>query len=474
MPEIEFSLRDFFHPFAIARLKREFDRHQWTPLEEWRGWREARLRELVDVAYERTTFGRLRFARLGLRRGDVANERDLAKLPPLTKEEVRGAGIELHARDAGTHAARPTFTSGTSGNPVPFLVDRHARVLEFVYYWRHWSWAGFQLGDRFAQLNAQHFLARAGDDDELSGHQVNGSEWRARVDHWQPHLRRLMLNSAALSESNAREYARAMRERGVRFLKGLASPLYFLASLFESLGIDDVGLRAVFSTGENLVPARRAVIERVFHCKVFDSYGLLEQAASICQCEQGGYHVNSDYCVHEFVATPYRTHEKRPLHAILGTPLHNRSMPLLRYDVGDLVELAPEGTSCPCGRTLPLVKAVHGRTEDAVLTPDGRCVTALFVVPEFVPGVSGVQFVQESERELVAKVVPTAQFDAMREEAFVAHVRALVGPTMSIRLARVGPKALKRGPTGKIPLVLSVVARARAPTTNGNGSEHAP
>jgi len=62
----------------------------------------------------------------------------------------------------------------------------------------------------------------------------------------------------------------------------------------------------------------------------------------------------------------------------------------------------------------------------------------------------------------------------MREEAFVAHVRALVGPTMSVRLARVGPKALKRGPTGKIPLVLSVVARARAPTTNGNGSEHAP
>jgi phenylacetate-CoA ligase len=188
--------------------------------------------------------------------------------------------------------------------------------------------------------------------------------------------------------------------------------------------------------------------------------------------------VPADYCLHEFLPTPFKTHDRRPLHAIVGTPLHNRSMPLLRYDVGDLVELAPGDAKCACGRSLPLVAAVHGRTEDAVLTPDGRCVTALFVVPDFVPGVSGVQFVQESERELVAKVVPTPQFDAAHEDAFVAHVRALVGPTMTIRLARVQPKALKHGPTGKIPLVLSVVPRARAALRNGNGnengSEHAP
>jgi len=458
MPEIEFSLRDFFHPLAIARLKRDFERHQWLPPEEWRGWREARLREVVRVAAEETLFYRRRFEAGGVRPEEIRTERDLPRLPIVTKDDVRRDGAAMHASSAARHQARAAFTSGTTGHSVPFLIDRHARVLEFVYYWRHWSWAGFRLGARFAQLNAQHFLHGA------------GARHAAGTAHWQPHLRRLMLNSAALAAGNARDYSDAMRRHRVRFLKGLASPLYYLALLLEEQRLPAPALQAVFSTGESLVPARRAVIERVFRCKALDSYGMLEQAASICECPEGGYHVNADYCVHEFLATRFATPGGSPLHAIVGTPLHNRSMPLLRYDVGDLVELAPESARCPCGRALPLVKAIHGRTEDSVITPDGRCVTALFVVPDFVPGVVAVQFVQESERELAVKVVPAAEFDAAREAQFIAHVRELVGSQMSVRLARVGPEQLQRGPTGKVPLVLSVVPRARAVE---QGSENA-
>ena len=64
----------------------------------------------------------------------------------------------------------------------------------------------------------------------------------------------------------------------------------------------------------------------------------------------------------------------------------------------------------------------------------------------------------------------TPEFDAAHEQAFVAHVRRLVGPEMSVALARVGPTELKRGPTGKVPLVLSAVKRARAVA---EGSENA-
>ncbi len=447
MPEIEFSLRDFFHPLAIRRLGGAFMRHQWRPLDDWKEWREQRLRAVVQSAATQCDAYRERFAQAGVRPEEIRSAADLARLPLLTKEAVRALGSRLHARDAAKHHARASYTSGTTGNPVAFLVDRHARVLEFVYYWRHWSWAGFRLGQRFAQLNAQHFLRRGLDE---------------RVARWQPHFARLMLNSAALSRANVHEYAAAMRAHRVRFLKGLASPLYYLALLFEEHGIRDLKLQAIFSTGENLVPARRAVMERVFGCRALDSYGLLEQVASISECLEGGYHVNSDYCEHEFVATEFKTPSGQPLHAIVGTSLHNHSMPLLRYDVGDLVELAPPDARCPCGRTLPLVKAVHGRTEDAVVTADGRCVTALFVVPDLVEGVAGVQFLQEEESSLLMRVVPTAAFDATQERRFLDSAQRLVGPTMRVRLDRVTPAGLKHGPTGKVPLVLSNVARARA------------
>ena len=130
--------------------------------------------------------------------------------------------------------------------------------------------------------------------------------------------------------------------------------------------------------------------------------------------------------------------------------------------VGDLVEPAPAGERCPCGRMLPLVRAVHGRREDAVVTRDGRFVTALFLVPEQVEGVRLVQFVQEDEDHLVARVVAAAEFDQAEEARFAHYTRRLVGDAIDVAIVRVEEEQIARGPTGKVPLVLSNLRRARA------------
>ena len=45
-----------------------------------------------------------------------------------------------------------------------FLLDRRARALEFCFYWRHWGWAGYRLGDRFAtQCLGDHVLKGKGE-----------------------------------------------------------------------------------------------------------------------------------------------------------------------------------------------------------------------------------------------------------------------------------------------------------------------
>ena len=56
-------------------------------------------------------------------------------------------------------------------------------------------------------------------------------------------------------------------------------------------------------------------------------------------------------------------------------PLHNFAMPLIRYAIGDLAEV---GAACPCGRTLPVLRRVLGRTRDMLVLPSGekRCSTA--------------------------------------------------------------------------------------------------
>ena len=447
MPEIEFSIRDFCYPLSIARLRREFARNQWRDPAQLQAWQDQRLQRVVQTAYAKVPHWQQLMARRGVKPEDIRTAADLPHLPILTKDDVRRLGATLHATDARRHRPAQAFTSGTTGLPVAFLVDRHARALEFVYYWRHWSQAGYRLGSAFAQLNAGHFAHRR--------------EY-TRVARWQPHLRRLLLNSNALHERLIPEFAAALRARRPRFLKGLASPLYFLALLLQEQGIRDLRLDAVFATGEMLYPARRRVIEAAFQCRVLDSYGMLEQAASIAQCPAGSYHVNQDYCVHEFVPAPVANGETR-LHSVIGTTLHNQAMPLLRYDTGDLVELLPAGSRCPCGRTLPLVKAIHGRHEDAVVTPDGRYVTSLFLVPEMVAGVGVTQFVQDDERNLEVRFVPLADGTTTDRAAQLAHhVRALVGDAVRVHVQSVSPDAIQRGPTGKVPLVVTRVARGVA------------
>ena len=49
-------------------------------------------------------------------------------------------------------------TSGTSGSQVRFYADKPSNILEFVFYWRFWGWADYKLGNRFAELSAEHFL----------------------------------------------------------------------------------------------------------------------------------------------------------------------------------------------------------------------------------------------------------------------------------------------------------------------------
>ena len=458
MPEIDFRIRDHLHPLLLLRLKRQFDRAQWFTKDELDAYQMRRLKRVVKVAGEKVPYyGRL-FAEYGFSPSALREPADLRKLPCLSKQRLREVGDQLLAIDATRHQAKRAFTSGTTSEPVEFYLDKHSRALEFVYYWRHWSWAGYRLGDRFAQLNAQEFIDREGEP----------------VHEYQPHLRRLLLNSGAISEHNVAAFAAALRRYAPSYLKGLASPLFYLATLFAEQRIGDIGFRAVFSTGETLFGARRRVIERVFGCRVLDSYGLMEQAAAISECPAGGLHINGDYSLVELpdgqvsgrrpsagLPDGRANGEQQDAVAIVGSTLHNLAMPLLRYETGDLVDRVKNADPCPCGRTLPRVAKIHGRIEDSVVTPDGRYVTALFLVPDKVLGIRMIQFVQEAPRSLIAKLVVTDAFDAAQEQRFCHYAVRLIGSEMKLRLLRVEPSALKRGRTGKVPLVISSDERGK-------------
>ncbi len=443
---IDFRLRDFAYPLTIVSLRRQLERSQWLPPDELRHEQDQRLRQTIAHAYAQVPFYRRLLDERGLRPTDFESAQDLSRLPVLDKATVRDQASNFHARNSWKHLPKPHQTSGTTGSPLSFLLDKRSNSLEFAYYWRHWSWLGFRLGDPVGELGTKHFLTRP-----------------ALVDrefHWQAPLRRLMLNANRLQADSVRVMVSALRARRVRFLKGLASALYFFAQCVEEAG-ESLPLQGVFSTGEKLTPAFRRRIESVLGCRVLDSYGHMERTVAIAECPQGGYHVNDDYGVLELLdPSPDPSPSSPPGTTIaraVGTSLYNRAMPLIRYDIGDHIELRPSCSPCPCGRTLPLVQGVRGRAQDVVVTPDGRVATALFILPELVEGVGFAQFLQERRNRLEVRVVPSIGWNERQQQALLGHLHHALGDSIEVELALIDPKDVVQDPSGKRPVVVSAV-----------------
>ncbi len=135
--------------------------------------------------------------------------------------------------------------------------------------------------------------------------------------------------------------------------------------------------REVWTGGETLSAAVRQWVAQVFGCVVCNSYGASEFLSLGWQCDHGQLHANTDWALLE----PVDEHH-RPVppgvasHTTLLTHLGQYSQPLIRYDLGDRITLAPQ--RCSCGSVLPVID-VQGRCDDVlVLTgPKGRPVTLL-------------------------------------------------------------------------------------------------
>jgi len=437
---IDFKLKDFFYPREILSLRRTLAKTQWLPPEELLEYQEKRLRSVITHAYQSVPYYRNTFENLGLTPSDIRSVQDLVRLPLLTKETVRDKAPALLASNSQDYRPKEYSTSGTSGEPLLFYLDKHANTLEFVYYWRYWGWAGYRLGDRFAELGSHFFLERPHLSDEPY--------------HYQFQLRRLHLNSAQVSSAGVRKMVEALRKYRPHFLKGVSSTLYFFALSLKEAGVTDISFKAVFSTGEVVTQLYRKTIETALNAPLLDSYGHMERTISISQCLEGGYHVNSDYGVLEVEDSSLTNNGTASTGRAVGTSLYNLAMPLIRYDIGDEIETFAEPRSCGCGRTLPLVKAIHGRTEDVIVTPDGRFITSLFIVPEFVQGLRFAQFVQVSDSEMEVRVVPKQEWSDEHKKRLIEYSRRLLGPTMRLHVHLTSQEGLIRDRSGKIRAVI--------------------
>lgn len=404
---------------TFDQLHSEVDASQWYDHKAIDLYRMAMLSYVLEHAHAHCAFYRKRFQDFGVSPRDIKHESDLAQIPLLDKSEVREAGRSLLSAAAGRLIFEGA-TSGTTGSPLKVFQDLRAINRENAFIRRQLVWAGLTPKGRRAWIRGDMVTPVS---------QTEPPYWRmSRAENM------LMFSSYHLSERNALAYLEALSRFDPVVIEAYPSSISFLANWLEAVGRSYGGeaLKGIITSSESLSDAQRAAIERRFGCRVFDWYGQFERVAAIGTCEFGSYHVMSDYSLSEFLPVGGGVHE------IVGTGFNNLAMPLIRYRTGDFVELAETDTSCPCGRSFPIVTAIHGRTDDVVKLPDGRHIGRLDHIFKGVSGVIEAQIRQEALDRIDILVVPGTGYSAEVERILMNNARTRLGNSVAIVIRGVG------------------------------------
>ncbi len=98
-------------------------------------------------------------------------------------------------------------------------------------------------------------------------------------------------------------------------------------------------------------------------------------------------------------------------------------MPFIRYEVGDVG--VPSDRVCRCGRGLPMMERLTGRTADFLVRQDGSLVAGVSLIERLltnIPGIHQMQIVQNQRDSLLFRIVKGTNFsdektlDPLRKE----------------------------------------------------------
>jgi phenylacetate-CoA ligase len=399
------------------------DAAQWWTSEAIRARQWRRLQRTLRQAHARSPLYRERFRQLGITPADIRSLEDLRRLPPTRREDLRQPQ-GLLAEGLASQRLRSTLTSGSTGRRTTSYFDERAWVLaKYLLKLRARRACGLQPWHRVAL-----FQEGAPESPRLA-------PW-TRVQGFSIHR-------------PIEEVLPAARQFGAHAFYGFPG---YLARLGEAAR-GTLRPRLVFTSGELLDPATRRAIERGLGAPVLDVYGCTEVKEIAWECpEQAGHHLNADWVLVE-------TDPPDGAGRLLVTPLYNRAMPLLRYEVGDTGTLLDR--PCPCGRGLPLIRPTLGRSVDYLALPDGRVVApySLTCAIEAVEGMRQYQLVQTEPDLIELRIVPDRGFDDASRAA-LHQALAPVLPGVRVRLDLV--PEIRPEPSGKYRIVQSRLGAARS------------
>lgn len=410
------------HPLHYPRATRCFEDLAALDLEERRRAVAARLDVVLRTA-ARTAHGRA-----------VGAPREIEAWPLIDKAIVRADPDAFRAWCPWPGAR--ACTSGTTGAPLELVRSSESLAYEQA-----------AIDGVLRRLGVHPPAARVA---VLRGERVEvaAGRWWSITQHG----RRLTLSSYHLTRETIARYASVLRAFEPELLCAYPSTLESLCRLLSEAG-EALRVPRVVCSSEILCTSTWDLARRTLGCTLADYYGQAERVAFASATASNDYRFLPGYAHVELLCTGGDAHEAT--YEIVGTPLWNLAMPLVRYRTGDLLRLPASTTTRELEEIALGARAfpgIVGRNADVLVMADGVRLTAINHIPRDVTRIVALQLVQDSLTDVRIRIVPGPRYDAAEGEAFLARARTVLPVTMRVSIEPT--EALERGRLGKIPVVV--------------------
>lgn len=400
---------------------------QFWPRGKIEEFQNIRLQSLVKHSYRNVPYYRDLFDKYGISPSQIQCVSDLSLLPVLGKKDIR-AGIntgQLMDITANMKRLESNNSSGSTGEPLQFFLNSEAASMKKAAAIRAWQWMGFRMGDkivRLSPLERSHLIKKIQD----------------RV------TRTLYIQAYQMNDAEFERIYTALQRFSPSILRSYPDPLFLFVRYMSKHNLKPPKLKAINSTGSTLFDSYRRCIEDFFSCRVYDSFSC-EGSAGASQCSNSLlYHLSDEYSITEVI-------DKDGFHAnkgrLITTDLWNYATPFIRYDTQDLVEKSKK--NCSCNRGLGVIKRIHGRSADILVTRNKQYLFANNFTGHFqnLSGIDQYQIYQQSLDRVVIRIKANDKYNNITTRMIKKLFKQIAGEEFNVSFEFVDEIPLS--PSGK-------------------------
>lgn len=311
----------------------------------------ARLKKTVELNWNKVPAYRKKMEEAGVKPEDIKTLKDLAKLPFVTKQDLRDNypfGLFAVPQE---DLVRVHASSGTTGKPT--VVGYTKRDLEM---WTECVSRIAAMGGATKKDMAQICFGYGMFTGALGLHYG---------------LENIGATIVPSSTGNSEKQIMYMKDFGTTLLVATPSYALRLAEVAMEMGLDpkkDLNVKIGLVGSELLTEAMRAEMHKLWgdDMLVTSNYGMSELMGPGVsgECEyMDGMHINEDFFIPEIIDP--KTGEVLPpgeKGELVISCIYKEGLPLIRYRTKDVTRLIYE--PCKCGRTTCRMENLDGRTDD--------------------------------------------------------------------------------------------------------------